>query len=343
MNMKALVLRKPFDIRVENVPEPWMEEDEVLIEVKACAVCGSDVHGYDGSSTRRVPPVIMGHEASGRIAQCGKNVTGWKVGDRVTFDSTEYCGECWYCRHGSYNLCVNRRIVGVSCEEYKKQGAMAEYIAVKARMLYAIPEGVSYREACLCEPLSVGMHAVGISPLKENDTALIIGAGTIGLMTLLAAKGRTAGTVFSSVRYDSQRKLACGMGAVALSDLEELRRQISEATDGRGADVVYDTVGTQESFRTSFDLVRPGGTVVCVGNNRPVLQFPLQECVVKQISVLGSYSSAGEFAVSLERIASGEIDLNLFMGHIYCADQGPELFRRLTEKGNPVLKAIIEF
>jgi L-iditol 2-dehydrogenase len=341
--MKALVLYGPYDIRLEEVVDPVPEEDEVLICVKACAVCGSDVHGFDGSNSRRIPPVIMGHEASGVIVDSGKKVSGWKIGDRVTFDSTEYCGKCWHCRNGSYNLCENRKIIGVSCDEYKKQGAMAEFITVKAHMLYSLPKNVSFREACLCEPLSVGMHAVGISGLKKTDSVLIIGAGTIGLMTLLAAKSCTEGAIFVSARYEHQKKLALGMGASSAEmRADELRKQIFAATDGRGADIVYDTVGTQESFDTAFHSVRTGGTIVCIGNNKAYVNFPLQECVVRQIAVLGSYSSAGEFANCLNCIAQGQIDLAPFLEHVYRLDEGKEVFRALTAKKPPLLKAIFE-
>ena len=129
--MKALVFTAPHTFEYRDVPRPEPAPDEVLVEVKACAICGSDVHGSSGENGRRIPPLVMGHEASGTIAQLGEAVQSWAVGDRVTFDSTEYCGYCWFCTHGMHNLCAQRRIVGVACTEYRKNGAMAQYIAVR--------------------------------------------------------------------------------------------------------------------------------------------------------------------------------------------------------------------
>lgn len=190
--MKALVFTAPHTFEYRDVPRPEPAPDEVLVEVKACAICGSDVHGSSGENGRRIPPLVMGHEASGTIAQLGEAVQSWAVGDRVTFDSTEYCGHCWFCTHGMHNLCAQRRIVGVACTEYRKNGAMAQYIAVKARTLYALPPAVSFEQGCLVEPFAVGMHAVLRSGLAAGQTAAVIGDGTIGLMTLIAAKSQGA-------------------------------------------------------------------------------------------------------------------------------------------------------
>ena len=176
--MKALVFTAPHTFEYRDVPRPEPAPDEVLVEVKACAICGSDVHGSSGENGRRIPPLVMGHEASGTIAQLGEAVQGWAVGDRVTFDSTEYCGHCWFCTHGMHNLCAQRRIVGVACTEYRKNGAMAQYIAVKARTLYALPPTVSFEQGCLVEPFAVGMHAVLRSGLATGQTAAVIGDGT---------------------------------------------------------------------------------------------------------------------------------------------------------------------
>ena len=147
--MKALVLTEYKKFEVQDVPSPTFGAEEVLIEVKACGICGSDVHGMDGSTGRRRPPIIMGHEAAGVIAQVGAAVSGWKVGDRVTFDSTIYCGRCWFCRRGQINLCDNRRVLGVACDDYRRHGAFAEYVTVPQRILYRLPEALSFDHACM--------------------------------------------------------------------------------------------------------------------------------------------------------------------------------------------------
>src|SRR5437879_3663438 len=153
--MKALVLKEYKKFSFEEVPAPEAQPDEVLVAVKACGICGSDVHGMDGSTGRRVPPIIMGHEAAGTIAEVGPGVIGWSSGDRITFDSTIYCGECEYCRQGQVNLCEHRRVLGVSCQEYRQHGAFAEFVAVPQRVLYRIPEGLPWEHAALVEPFAV--------------------------------------------------------------------------------------------------------------------------------------------------------------------------------------------
>src|SRR6266704_643294 len=158
--MKALVLKEYKRFVLDDVPAPAPGPEEVLVAVKACGICGSDVHGMDGSTGRRRPPIIMGHEASGVIADVGKDVTAWKQGDRVTFDSTIYCGECEFCRRGEINLCQNRRVLGVSCEDYRQHGAFAEFVVVPQRILYRLPQGVPFEHASLVEPFAIALHAV---------------------------------------------------------------------------------------------------------------------------------------------------------------------------------------
>ena len=158
--MKALTLTEYNHFEYGDAPEPGMDKGEVLIRVQACGICGSDVHGMDGSSGRRIPPIIMGHEASGIIETIGVGVEDWAPGDRVTFDSTVFCGKCANCQNGQVNLCEDRQVLGVSCGDYRRHGAYAELVAVPAHILYRVPEGMSFEEAAFAEPISVALHAV---------------------------------------------------------------------------------------------------------------------------------------------------------------------------------------
>ena len=158
--MKALVLEEYNKLVYRDFPNPIVGDDEVLVKVEAVGICGSEVHGMDGSSGRRVPPLVMGHEASGVISELGKDVNGWSQGDRVTFDSTIYKLDDWYTRKGYYNLSDNRMVLGVSPGDWKKQGAFAEYINVPQHILYKIPEGVTFTQAAMVEPVAVAAHAV---------------------------------------------------------------------------------------------------------------------------------------------------------------------------------------
>ncbi|MCE5268143.1 MAG: alcohol dehydrogenase catalytic domain-containing protein, partial [Planctomycetaceae bacterium] len=195
--MKALVLAAPSRFEIQELPTPDIGPDDVLLKIAACGICGSDVHGMDGSGNRRQPPIVMGHEASGTIARLGSNVTGWAEGDRVTFDSIISCGTCWFCRRGESNLCDRRRVPGVACDEFRCQGAFAEYAAVPQRILYRVPESVSFRQAAMIEPLAIAMHALAVTRLSMGDTAVVVGAGVIGLLLTQALRAAGCGQVIA--------------------------------------------------------------------------------------------------------------------------------------------------
>ena len=200
--MKALVLTEYNKFEYLDVPDPVPADGEVLIEVRACGICGSDVHGMDGATGRRRPPIVMGHEAAGVIARLGRGVEGWKTGERVTFDSTIYCGRCWFCRRGRINLCDNRRVLGVSCEQYRQNGAFAQFVAVPQHILYRLPEGLSFERAAMVEALSIAVHAVERTAIGLNDTAVVVGAGMIGLLVVQVLRSRGCG---ASSRSTSNR------------------------------------------------------------------------------------------------------------------------------------------
>src|ERR1700726_1629104 len=211
--MKSLLLKEYLQLEMAEFPQPQPGPGEVLIRVAACGICGSDVHGYDGASGRRIPPLVMGHEASGIVAALGSEVTGFNVGDRVTFDSTVSCGVCGFCRDGEINLCDNRQVIGVSCGDYSRAGAFAEYVTVPARIVYKLPENLAFAEAAMLEAVSVALHAVAVSDLKGGETALVIGAGMIGLLTLQAARVAGSSQVFVADIDPTRLKSAADLNA----------------------------------------------------------------------------------------------------------------------------------
>src|SRR5262245_25943228 len=166
--MRALVLSEYKRLEVRDVPVPAVGDADVLVRVRASGICGSDVHGYDGSTGRRLPPLVMGHEAAGVVEKVGTAVRGIAPGDRVTFDSTVSCGRCEYCRHGRVNLCDARRVLGVACADYRQDGAYAEYVSVPGHIVYALPPEVSFEHAALVEPVSVAVHAVRRAPMPAG-------------------------------------------------------------------------------------------------------------------------------------------------------------------------------
>src|SRR5664279_2954477 len=193
--MKALLLTEYMRLELTEVAEPAIGSQDVLIRVRSCGICGSDVHGIDGSTGRRIPPIVMGHEAAGVITEVGREVDTWKAGDRVTFDSTISCGECSFCRTGNVNLCDRRQVMGVSCGDYRRHGAFAEYVSVPARILYRLPETLSFDHAAMIEAVSVAVHAVSLTPVSPGDTAVVVGCGMIGQLTIQAARAAGFGTI----------------------------------------------------------------------------------------------------------------------------------------------------
>ena len=177
--MKALVLTAPSTFEFTEVPDLVAGPGEVRIDVRACGICGSDIHGMNGSSGRRIPPIVMGHEAAGVISELGSGVADWKIGDRVTFDSTEFCGDCEECRAGNTNLCSSRRVLGVSCTDYRRHGCFAEKVVLPTRILHRIPDSLSFEKAAFAEPVSIALHAVNLAPPKFDQPDRIISGPSV--------------------------------------------------------------------------------------------------------------------------------------------------------------------
>jgi len=340
--MKALLLSKYRELEIADVPTPAAGPGEVLIRVGACGICGSDVHGYDGSSGRRIPPIVMGHEAAGRIAAVGAEVTGLAEGDRVTFDSTIYCGACGYCKRGEVNLCDHRQVLGVSCGDYSRAGAFAEFVAVPARVVYKLPESVSFAEAAMLEAVAVAIHGVSLAQISTESTALVVGAGTIGVLTLQALRAAGCKRVFVSDVDATRLKMGKELGAaeVLLADTDVVAK-ILEQTGGMGVDVAMEAVGRNETVNTAIASVRKGGTVVLVGNIAPEVTLPLQKVVTRQIRLQGSCASAGEYPDAIKLMASGAIRVKPLITAIAPLAEGPAWFERLHAREPNLLKVVL--
>jgi L-iditol 2-dehydrogenase len=339
--MKSLLLTEYNHLEIADLPLPTAGADEVLVRVEACGICGSDVHGYDGSSGRRIPPIVMGHEAAGTIEAVGANVRGYAKGDRVTFDSTVYCGACEYCARGEINLCNNRQVIGVSCGDYRRHGAFAEYVAVPQRILYRLPENITFAEAAMLEAVSVALHAVRISEVKGGETALVIGAGMIGLLTLQAARAAGCKRVFIADVDETRLALANQVGADETLHSADLIAHIMELTGGEGVDIVLEAVGRNETVAASIDAVRKGGTVTLIGNIAPEVTLPLQKVVTRQIRLQGSCASAGEYPQAIELIASGAIQVKPLITAVAALEEGPRWFERLHAREPNLMKVIL--
>ena len=341
--MKALLLSAYNHLEFVDMPAPIAGPDEVLVRVEACGICGSDVHGLDGSTGRRIPPIVMGHEAAGVVAAVGSGVNDIAVGDRVTFDSTISCGKCHYCLHGDINLCDNREVIGVSCGDYRRHGAFAEYVSVPRRILYALPDELPFEEAAMLEAISVAMHAVRVSEAAAGQTALVIGAGMIGLLTLQAARAAGCSKVYVSDIDPTRLALAVTLGADHVLPFtgKQLAARVAQLTDGRGADLVFEAVGNNQSVLTAIDAARKGGTVTLIGNVAPEVTLPLQKVVSRQIRLQGSCASSGEYPQAIEYVASGKIKVRPLITAVAALDEGPQWFERLHAREPNLMKIVL--
>jgi L-iditol 2-dehydrogenase len=340
--VKVLLLSEYKHLEIADLPAPAPGPDEVLVSVAACGICGSDVHGYDGSSGRRIPPIVMGHEAAGTIAALGTAVDGFAVGDRVTFDSTIFCGACDSCRRGDVNLCDHRQVLGVSCAEFRRAGAFAEYVAVPSRILYRLPENLSFAEAAMLEAVSVALHGVSLAQVSAGATALVLGAGMIGLLTLQALRAAGCSRIYVADLDGTRLKLAQDAGATAvLSSNADVVEQVMQLTSGTGVDVAIEAVGRNEAVKASIESVRKGGTVVLVGNISPEVTLPLQKVVTRQIRLQGSCASSGEYARAIELLASGAIHVKPLITAIAPLEEGPRWFARLHAREPNLMKVIL--
>jgi L-iditol 2-dehydrogenase len=342
--MKALVLEAYNHFEYKDTLDPEPGADEVLVQVKACGICGSDVHGMDGSSGRRVPPIIMGHEAAGVIARMGEAVTGWQAGDRVTFDSTIYCGKCYFCRQGLINLCDDRRVLGVSPGDYRRHGAFAEYVAVPQRVLYRLPEGITFEQAAMVEAVSVAFHAVRRAPVRLNDTAVVVGTGMIGLLIVQALRVAGCGRIIGVDLDPARLALACELGAdVGLkSDDVDVVARVLALTEQRGADVAFEVVGMSPTLELATRCLRKGGALTLVGNLTPRTDFLLQTVVTRELTLYGSCASQGEYPACLDMIARGGINVDALISAVAPLSEGSAWFDRLYKKEPGLMKVILK-
>ena len=340
--MKALVMEEYGKIICKEVPVPEPGDDEVLVRVRACAICGSDVHGLDGSTGRRVPPIIMGHEAAGIVEKVGANVQDLKENDRITFDSTVYCGSCDFCTSGYVNLCGNRRVFGVSCDEYRFNGAFAEYVCVPARVTFKLPDDVTFEQAAMVEPLSVAVHAVSLAQ-ESKGGCVVIGCGTIGLLCAQILRSKGFSPVIVADVLDEKLALAQSLGFEhrVNTATESLQEAVTALTGGEGVVLSMDAVGIDSTLTQSIQVLKKGGECILVGNLCPSVTLPLQQVVSRQLVLRGSCASSGEFPECLELIAQKKVDVDSLISKVAPLCEGGEWFNRLYNQEPGIYKVVL--
>jgi len=343
--MKALVHTAPYVMTYQDWEMPACGPEDLLVRVKACAICGSDIKGYSGKTGRRQPPIIMGHEAAGVVEAVGANVTGFAPGDRVCFDSTVYCLHCEYCLSGHWNLCQNRQVVGVSEGTYRRHGAMAEYVSVPQWIAVHMPDNLTFAQAALAETVSIGVHAANRTPLRLNDTVVIVGAGAVGLVAMQAIRLKGAGRVIVTDLAEDRLALARDLGAdvTVPADDPDLLERLKAETGPEGANAVIEAVGVQATIDTALDITRLGGSLTLVGNVMPRVEIGLQRVVSGEISLYGVCASNGEFADCVQLIASGRIPVDRFISEHASIEDGQVVFDRLYHGAEGNIRTVFVF
>jgi L-iditol 2-dehydrogenase len=325
---RAVVKRKPEPgVEFAEVPKPKIKPDEVLIEIKAAAICGSDlgIYDYTPAYSKMKLPVVMGHEFSGRIIETGPQVKGYELGDRVLSESVKACGKCVYCRTGHENLCDASTLFGIHTD-----GGMAEYLAVPYKLLHGLPDELSYEEGALIEPLSNAVHFVkDCTTIRLGDLAVVQGCGPIGLFSAQLFRLSGAEVLVTGVNVDSERfKIAEGLGLETVNiEREDLVKIVMDRTKERGADIAFVATGAPPAVAQAIQIVKKRGQVTVIGIfGRPV-EVPMTQVVRREVTIQGAYDAKPEnFDQSIKLARSGAIKVKELLTHRLPLEKAKEAF-----------------
>lgn len=350
--MKALRWHGKGDLRIDDVPEPELAPGTVKVQVACCGICGSDLHEYLGgpiSIPESAPhgltgvqaPVTLGHELAGTVIEVADDVTGIRVGDRVTSEGLLRCNDCAQCRAGRGNMCERLHVLGYSWPS----GGFSPVAILPAYATYVLPDGVSDEAAALVEPFAVGLHAVRRSPVDADTRAVVFGAGPIGLMVVLALRGAGAGTIVVAEPSAARREAALRAGADHVVDAraDDVVETLRSLTGGAGADVVYDVAGVDQTFAGALSVVRPHGVVVGVAAWERPTQIQPNDLLFSEAWLTGSLGYAGEFPEAIRLIDEGAVDLEWMISRRLGLDDAIEHgFDALAAGDDGLLKVLID-
>lgn len=325
-------------LEIAEVTHAPPQPDEVRLRVAACGLCGSELETFKNRSPRRTPPLVMGHEFCGTIAETGAAVRDWRTGDRVVSNSLVPCGRCVRCTRGDTHLCAERQIFGMH-----RPGAFAEFVNVPARCLIPWPEGLPAEAAALAEPLANGIHVVNLTRHLPAATALVIGAGPIGLFCQQALQALRGARVFVADLSPERLAVARRLGAARTLDprSEDVAAILREATGGEGADLTVDAVGSGRTKQTALDALRPGGASVWIGLHENTVSVDTYGITLPEKQVFGTYAAKiEELRHALDLMASGRVDAQTWVQRFALRDAVPAFHRMLAAQGAD-LKAVI--
>ncbi|MDX6598199.1 MAG: L-iditol 2-dehydrogenase [Gaiellales bacterium] len=326
--MRALLLDAERHLALIDTPIPALARpNDVLVRVRAVGVCGSDLHGYLGHTGRRVPPLVMGHEATGEVVAVAADVRRLRPGDRVATNTIAACGHCRPCLAGQRSLCEQRLILGMTAP-----GAYAEYVVWPEDSLPVLPDGLSFEAGALAEPLAVALHAVDMAAIEPGDVVFIAGGGPIGVLVHLLVRLAGAGVIIVSDLHPARLSSARAFGADVVVDAgrQDPVAVVRELTGGSGADAAIEAVGAGVSARQTIHAVRNSGTVVWLGNSERLIEIDMQAVVTRDLVVRGSYGMTGqEFERALALLADGRLPVDDIVNRYASLDDGPGLFEEL--------------
>jgi len=336
--MRAAVLKKPFKMPIEKVKEPTIGKNDVLIDVKATAICGTDLLMYSGKSKAHYP-IILGHETTGEVFKIGENVETAKIGDRVIADPVLFCGKCFWCRSGKTNLCIKGGIIG-----REKNGAFAEYVSVPQTNVFRLPENLTYENGTIVQTLTTVLHSHRLVNISPGDSVVILGLGIGGLLHVQLAKLHGANPVIGITRSQWKLDLAKKLGAdFTINAKEDITKKVKEATDGRGADLVIESVGSAETLKECVELARPGGKILQFGISSDFAgDLSLYPFYFKELSIIGSRAAKSEdWDPSISMIAKGDVNVEPLITHRLPFKEMEKGFKFFTDKSVKNIKIVI--
>ncbi len=344
--MKVAYLKEAMKIVVKDDAKiPEISDDQVLVKMEYCGVCGSDVHFYKDGRVGDVaapPDFVLGHEVAGEVVKIGAAVKNLKVGDKVALEPGYACGKCEYCKTGRYNLCPNV----IFFADPPVQGALKEYVAHPADMCFKLPENMSTEEGALVEPLAVGLHATALGGVGLGSDVLILGGGCIGLVTLLSAKARGASRIVVVDLYEKRLNMAKEMGATEVinAQKENVAERVEELFDGKGVDFVFETAGAIATIQQTPYYVKKGGTIVLVGMAaESMANYNFSQAMVKEITIKTVFRYRNLYPTAIAAISSGSIDVKKIVTNRFTFDESDLAFSTVVHDAQNVIKAVIKF
>ena len=336
--MKAIVISKPGEIEIREIPMPEVKEGEALLKVKYVGICGADVASFTGNQPFTTYPRIPGHEFSAEIVSIPENSKGLKAGDIVTCNPYFNCGGCYSCKRGFVNCCTDNQTMGV-----QRDGAFCEYIAMPIERIYD-GKGLSAKELALIEPFSISRHAVSRAEIKETDNVLVIGAGPIGLFALIAAKQKCKRIAVADI-LDNRLLLATKYGADAVintknQSLEDFTR---EFTDSNGFDVCIEAVGAPETFLACIDNAAFAGNIILIGNGKKETSFVHSVILKKELNIHGSRNALkADFINNIDILSEGKADIMKMVSGVYDMENAVDAFKALASNDGTLAKLLIK-